>query len=180
MPQMYGYSNFFNPVNCNETSAIYRGASIITRRQTLRGSLTSRHNHSKPRLQTRLGARDTVPLRNLSDAPAPTTTGTSRAVLWSDIHCSCFGMPRPTHSTSGLVSLIEATIAASSSGVHSRKGGELTPPIVMPGNAEVRLKDNRSSVCSVSPRKKYVYPLSLAISLNLHRRSGPVSCLLSR
>lgn len=73
--------------------------------------------HPSRRLPSRL------PESMSNAAPTPTRTGTLSRFLCSCIQCSCLGVPRPTHSTSGATCEIIAKIPLSSSLLKGRKAG---------------------------------------------------------
>src|SRR5580704_12898607 len=71
-----------------------------------RGSLQSRHNHSKPLRCIHAGARGINSPTKLNDTPTPMANDTPESFAWSYIHCSCQGAPNPTNRISAPLSRI--------------------------------------------------------------------------
>ena len=106
---------------------------ITYRRQSRRGSDTSRNSHSSPDRCIHFGACRKFPAWMSNAAPTPTSAAASTLPMCAAIHRSCLGVLRPIHTICAPESLIACTAAASSSSVIGRNGGEYAPTIFNAG-----------------------------------------------
>jgi hypothetical protein len=94
-----------------------------------------------------LGACGTTPAWKSNAAPTPISTGADSRSRIAAIHFSCFGTPRPTHTTSAPEASMSSATACVSLSVSGRKGGQWRPAIHSPG---CRRTSSRSSSASDS------------------------------
>ena len=125
------------------------------------------------------GALRVVPARYSKAAPTPTITAFTRPRC-ACIHISCFGQPRPTHTTAAPDPLIISTMAPSSCSVSGRNGGEYVPAIISPGCSSRRARCKSSSVCRCPHARRRSRPSRCQCAISAHQIGSVDSLLVGR